>query len=264
MRLNISVSTNIGKYRLNNEDSFYADGNKFTEGISDDFSVSYEADLSENRIYAVCDGMGGESCGEIASAAAIKVLEQFREKINSAADIREQRSIVNQYTTAANDAVVHDVLEAGGIRGGTTLTMACIMKSIIAMYYLGDSRIYMFRNDVLTRLTRDHTVAFDRVDSSIYTEEEAERSPERHQLTMYLGVDEEDEGITAEFAGTYTLTPGDKFLLCTDGLNEMCSTAEIISLLSESGNGTAKKLVDRALDNGGGDNVTCIVIEVRE
>lgn len=264
MRLNISVSTNIGKYRLNNEDNFYADGKKLTDGVSDDFSTSYEADLSEYRIFAVCDGMGGESCGEVASATAVKVLGKYKDIINSAADFQEQRVIVSAYAKAANDSILREIIKAGGTRGGTTLALACIRDNIVSMYYLGDSRIYMYRNSVLTRLTRDHTVAFDKVDSNVYTEEEAERSPDKHKLTLFLGVDEDDEGISAEFAGSYTLTPGDRFLMCSDGLTDMCTVDELCEILSQTGDEPAKMLVDRALDNGGCDNVTCLVIEVRE
>ncbi|MBE6853340.1 MAG: serine/threonine-protein phosphatase [Ruminococcus sp.] len=264
MRLNISVSTNVGKRRLNNEDNFYADGKKFANVISDNFSASYEEDISEHGIFAVCDGMGGESFGEVASAAAVKVLGKYRDIINSASDAREQRDVINAYAKAANDRICDDVINSGGDRGGTTLTLACIRKNIIYMYYLGDSRIYMYRNGVLTRLTRDHTVAYRKVDSNVYTEEEAEKSPDRHKLTMFLGADESKAGeISAEFAGSYTLTPGDRFLLCTDGLTDMCSTSEITETLDSGEDDMAKRLVDRALANGGSDNVTCIVIQVK-
>lgn len=264
MRLNISVSTNIGKRRTNNEDNFYADGRKLTEGISDDFSASFEEDLSERRIYAVCDGMGGESFGELASAMAVRVLGEYRDSINSAADIKDLEKTVDSYANEANARVLDEVISAGGDRGGTTLTLACVRDGRVFMYYLGDSRIYMFRNGVLTRLSRDHTVAYDMVDSNIYTEEEAEKSPDRHMLTMYLGSDEENEGLRAGFAGSYTLTPGDRYLLCSDGLNEMCSTDEIKKILSSGKSDIARKLVARALENGGKDNVTCLVIEVKK
>lgn len=264
MRLNISVSTNIGKRRSNNEDNFYADGRQLTDGISDDFSASFEEDLSERRIYAVCDGMGGESFGELASAAAVRVLGEYRDRINSAADMKELETAVDMYASEANDRVLSDVAAAGGDRGGTTLTLACVRDGRVYMFYLGDSRIYMYRNGVLTRLTRDHTVAYSMVDSNIYSEEEAERSPDRHKLTMYLGFDEENEGLKAGSAGSYTLTPGDRYLLCSDGLNEMCSTDEIKKILSSGKSDIARRLVDRALDNGGRDNVTCLVIEVKK
>ena len=80
MRLRISVATNIGKFRINNEDNYYANGKKLTEGVSDDFSVTYTEELTEHALFAVCDGMGGESCGEVASATAVSVLDSFREK----------------------------------------------------------------------------------------------------------------------------------------------------------------------------------------
>lgn len=265
MHLNISVSTNIGKRRTNNEDNFYADGRKLYDGVSDDLSSSFETDISEGRIFAVCDGMGGESCGEVASASAITILGEYRDIINDAADLREQRERVNFYASAANDRICDDVISSGGIRGGTTIALACTRENIISMYYLGDSRIYMYRNGILTRLTRDHTVAYQMVDKNIYTEEEADRSPDKHKLTMFLGSDEDKTGeICAAFAGSYTLTVNDKFLLCTDGLTDMCSSSEIKQILDENGKDTAQMLVSSALDKGGKDNVTCIVISVEE
>ena len=262
MRLNISVSTNIGMLRKNNEDFFYANGKHLTDGIADDFSASYTEEITDSAVYAVCDGMGGESCGEVASAAAVKVLGRYRDLITGAENPVERKETVNAYAKAATDEINREVAEAGGIRGGTTLTLACIRDSIISMYYLGDSRIYMYRGGVLTRLTRDHTVAADMIDSNVLTEEEAERSPDRHKLTMYLGVDDDCDEIKAGFAGSYTLTEGDMFLMCTDGLNEMCTSEEISELLAENGENPASVLVDRALENGGRDNVTCLVIRV--
>jgi len=262
MRLRISVATNIGKFRINNEDNYYANGKKLTEGVSDDFSVTYTEELTEHALFAVCDGMGGESCGEVASATAVSVLDSFREKIFAAADNKEQSEAVNEYARTASAAINEEIAKAGGAKGGTTLTLACVKNGIISMYYLGDSRIYMYRNDVLTRLTRDHTVAYEMIDSNVLTEEEAEKSPDRHRLTMYLGYDDDPSDIKAGFAGSYTLAEGERFLMCTDGLNEMCTSEEISAVLSSADTDAAKMLVDKALENGGMDNVTCIVIEV--
>ncbi len=264
MRLKISVSTNIGNHRRNNEDNFYANGKKLTEGISDDFSASYTEEAGDCAIFAVCDGMGGESCGEVASATAVNTLDDFRTVINSAPDIDAQTDAVSAYAREAGVRINREITKAGGEKGGTTLTLACIKNDIISMYYLGDSRIYMFRSGVLTRLTRDHTVANDKIDSNLLTEEEAEISPDRHRLTMYLGYDDEEEAdrMKPGFAGSYTLAGGERFLMCTDGLNEMCSAEEISEVLSSSGTDVARKLVEKALENGGRDNVTCLVIEV--
>ena len=263
MRLRISVATNIGKFRINNEDNYYANGKKLTEGVSDDFSVTYTEELTDHALFAVCDGMGGESCGEVASAVAVSMLDSFREKIFAAIDNKEQIEAVNEYARTASAEINEEIAKSGeGGKGGTTLTLACVKNGIISMYYLGDSRIYMYRDAVLTRLTRDHTVAYEMIDSNVLTEEEAEKSPDRHRLTMYLGYDDDPEDIKAGFAGSYTLSEGERFLMCTDGLNEMCTSEEISEVLSSADDDVAKQLVDKALENGGKDNVTCIVIEV--
>ncbi len=260
LKLNISVSTNVGKHRKNNEDNFYI--NSITEHELDDYSSQYEAELTENMIFAVCDGMGGESFGEVASENAVKILHEYRNEINEASELSEQKKAVNRYTTEANNRIYDEILRFDGARGGTTLALGCIRNNIISMYYLGDSRIYMYRDEILTRLTRDHTVAYEKVDANIYTEEEAQKSPDSHKLTMFLGVDSDKIGISAEYAGSYTLTKGDKFLFCSDGLTDMCTSEEIAEILGMECESTSKELVEAALENGGKDNVTCLVIEV--
>ncbi len=264
MRLKISVSTNVGKLRKNNEDNFYANGRILSEDVSDDFSETFTEEITDFAVYSVCDGMGGESCGEVASLAAVRVLDEHRNTIGNAADVRERNRLVDAYACDASRRINEEVRKAGGERGGTTMTLACVCKNIVYMYYLGDSRIYLLRNDVLTRLTRDHTVAYDMIDSNVLTEEEAETSPDRHKLTMYLGYDDDTENVKSGFAGSYTLTPGDRYLMCSDGLNEMCSADEIRALLSAESDSTAKLLVEKALENGGRDNVTCLVTEVEK
>lgn len=260
LKLNISISTNLGKCRKNNEDNFYL--NKNTDHELRDFSEKYQTELSENMIFAVCDGMGGESFGEVASECAVSVLDEYSSKIKEACELSEQKKIVNRYTAEANNRICDEIFKFDGARGGTTLVLACIRDNVLSAYYLGDSRMYMYRSGVLTRITRDHTVAYEKVDANIYTEEEADKSPDAHKLTMFLGVDTDKHGLSAEFAGTYTLTSGDKFLLCSDGLTDMCTADEIQQILDMECDNTAQELVDTALYNGGKDNVTCLVIEV--
>lgn len=263
MHLNIFISTNIGKHRKNNEDNYYANGYKY-DGVANEYSDSFSEELNDSKIFAVCDGMGGESCGEVASECAVNVLDEYRQSINDSSDLSEQKQNVNAYATEANNRICDAILNCGGLRGGTTLTLACIKEDKIFMYYLGDSRIYMYRDGILTRITRDHTVAYEKVDANIYTEEEADKSPDAHKLTMFLGVDMSKSGIAADYAGSYTLHIGDKFLLCSDGLTDMCSHDEIADLLDMESENVASELVMSALDAGGKDNITCIVLEVTE
>ena len=130
------------------------------------------------------------------------------------------------------------------------------------LYYLGDSRIYRYQTDQLTLLTRDHTVANQKVEAAIYTEEEAKHSPDQHRLTLFIGSDRKKTGLNADSRPPLPLEVGTKFVLCTDGLTNMCSDEEIAELLSENYFNEAAVLVQAALQNGGVDNITCIVLEV--
>jgi protein phosphatase len=140
--------------------------------------------------------------------------------------------------------------------------MIYLMGDAVKLYYLGDSRIYRYQTDGLTRLTRDHTVANQKVDAAIYTEEEAKRSPDQHRLTLFIGSDKKRVGLNADSRPPIPLEIGNKFVLCTDGLTNMCSDDEIHSLLSQNFFNEAAVLVQAALENGGSDNITCIVLEV--
>lgn len=262
MKLKIFVSTNVGNYRKNNEDNYFAGIGYTNSDAENDKTLMFETDPSKSKVFSVCDGMGGESCGEVASGCAVKLLSEYSGKIGKAESADEQKKYVKEYVCDANNQIVDEIIKAGGLRGGTTLTLACVLNDKISMYYLGDSRIYMFRNGIMTRITRDHTVAYEKVDANIYTEEEAEKSPDAHKLTMFLGVDDEKIGLNAEYAGSYTLSPGDRFLMCSDGLTDMCTNEEISEVLDMECENVAKELVNTALINGGEDNVTCLVIEV--
>lgn len=262
MKLKVYVSTNVGNLRGNNEDNYFAGEGYSNPEAENDKTLFFETDSSKSRVYSVCDGMGGESCGEVASGCAVRLLSEYSSKIEKAENTDEQKKQVRKYVSDANNQIVDEIIKAGGLRGGTTLTLACILEDRISMYYLGDSRIYMLRDGIMTRITRDHTVAYEKVDANIYTEEEAEKSPDAHKLTMFLGVDDEKIGLNAEYAGTYSLKPGDFYLMCSDGLTDMCTDKEISDVLDMECENFAKELVTTALINGGEDNVTCLVIEV--
>ena len=123
--------------------------------------------------------------------------------------------------------------------------MLYFLGDAVKLYYLGDSRIYRYQTDQLTLLTRDHTVANQKVEAAIYTEEEAKHSPDQHRLTLFIGSDRKKTGLNADSRPPLPLEVGTKFVL-----------------LSENYFNEAAVLVQAALQNGGVDNITCIVLEV--
>jgi protein phosphatase len=142
---------------------------------------------------------------------------------------------------------------------GTTLSVLILLKSKALIVHVGDSRIYRLRQDRLEQLTEDHTFAQAFLQKGIITSEEASRHPFRHVMTQAVG-----RGIESIFHKIVDVEQGDTFLLCSDGLYDMLSDIEIRDILLENLKVSDKCdcLVERALDMGGKDNVTVIVIHV--
>lgn len=260
--LHVSVSTHIGKVRGNHEDNFYLEGLYMNDIFRNDFSANYTIHHADGMSFAVFDGMGGAAYGEVASEIAVQTLRKYEKKLKNADGTRMLDQLVSSYTSDANNAICDMLTEKHCATGGTTFSMLYFLGDAVKLYYLGDSRIYRYKTEGLTQLTRDHTVANQKVDAAIYTEEEAKRSPDQHRLTLYIGSDKKNLGLNADSRPPIPLEIGTKFILCTDGLTNMCSDEEIFDLLSQNYFNEAAVLVQAALENGGSDNITCIVLEV--
>jgi protein phosphatase len=261
-QLRVSVSTHIGKVRGNHEDNFYLEGLYLNDLFRNNFSATYTVNYADGMSFAVFDGMGGAAYGEVASEIAVQTLRKYEKKLKHADGTRMLDQLVSSYASEANNTICDMLEEKRCKSGGTTFSMIYLMGDAVKLYYLGDSRIYRYQTDGLTRLTRDHTVANQKVDAAIYTEEEAKRSPDQHRLTLFIGSDKKRVGLNADSRPPIPLEIGNKFVLCTDGLTNMCSDDEIHSLLSQNFFNEAAVLVQAALENGGSDNITCIVLEV--
>jgi serine/threonine protein phosphatase PrpC len=145
---------------------------------------------------------------------------------------------------------------------GTTLVAAVIKDSRIYAGHVGDSRLYLFRDRALSRITRDHSLAQDLIDKGFYTEEEAKTASVGHIVTRALGTKAEVEVDTIE----HDALPNDVFLLCSDGLSDMVADWLIEETLADHRtdlNGAAKKLILLANRNGGKDNISVILMQVQ-
>ncbi|MBQ8513969.1 MAG: serine/threonine-protein phosphatase [Ruminococcus sp.] len=261
-RLRVSVSTHIGKVRGNHEDNFYLKGIYLHEHFRNDFSATYTIDNPDGMCFAVFDGMGGAAYGEIASEIAMQTLRKYEKQLAEAENMRTVDQIVSAYTKEANNAVCEMLREKQSLSGGTTFAMLYLIGGLAKLYYLGDSRIYLEQESGISCLTRDHTLANQKLDARIYTKEEAESSPDQHRLTLFIGSDKSEIGLNADSRPPVPILPGSKFMLCTDGLSNMCSDDEMHTLLAQNYFNEAAILVQEALNHGGADNVTCIVLEV--
>ena len=256
--LSVSVASDVGKKRKVNEDNFYADN----IGIRKDEIMSETADVevSERAIFAVCDGMGGEAFGKESSEIAVECLSEFCDKIRQA-DMKILEEEIDSYVQEANDRICQMIEERMSEIGGSTLAMVCIEKNgVVTAYNVGDSRVYILSDGKLTQITEDQTLAVKKLKANIYTPEEARTSPDSHKLTSFLGVDDYRTGLYPLTYEKFAIE-NNKIIICSDGLYDMCTDEEITQILTTSEEpNLAECLVRKAIENGGIDNITCIVI----
>ncbi len=217
-------------------------------------------EFSDEVVWAVvCDGMGGAAGGNIASALAVKVIS---DKIN--VSYREQMrdsSIKNMLDSALNAANVEvfDMAESKQeLKGmGTTVVCAIVKDGQAYIAHAGDSRAYILKNGEISQITTDHSMVQDLLDRGKITSEQAQNHPNKNIITRAVGV---DENIEIDF-DQIDLDDNTTLLLCTDGLSNYVSNEEILELTSDGKHyAFADRLVNKANENGGGDNITAVVI----
>lgn len=240
--MKIAAKTDIGKLRENNQDA-YSTG-ELPGGVA--WAV-------------VCDGMGGVAGGNVASTTAVKIIS---EQISSAyrPSMRGQ-SVKNMLISAINAAniSVYDLGKANAeLSGmGTTVVCAIVIDSVAYIAHAGDSRAYLLKDGDLLQLTKDHSVVQEMVETGKITQTEAKIHPNKNLITRALGVHPE---ILVDFY-EQPLDDSSVLVLCTDGLTNYVEHNEICSLAKQSSYyEMADKLVERAIENGGGDNVTVVTL----
>ncbi len=246
--------TDLGKVRKNNEDNFYLNG--AYKRVPEDLTYEKTDLLYKEGVFAVCDGMGGEEHGERASLFAVETLKEFKEK--------NIDDVIGEYIDKANKKICDLINENNGTRSGTTLALLHIKNDLAITYNIGDSRIYLYRNGKLTQLSEDHTRINQMVKMGVITKEQASTHKDRHILTQHLGIFPDELIIQAYKSELISIKNDDIFLLCSDGLTDMLSDAEIENILknSSSNKNCHKILKDAALAKGGKDNVTIGIVKV--
>jgi PPM family protein phosphatase len=239
--------TDVGCQRDNNEDSYLY------------WEPAHPEELRQKgRLAIIADGMGGHEGGSEASRLAV---ETVRETYDQSFRGDVEAALVEAFNTAhariRQFAERHPALQGMG----TTCTALVLCGGQLYFVHVGDSRLYLIRNDTANRLTRDHSYVGRLVESGLVRPEDAEKHPQRHILTAALGAGIE---LAVEHASPVEVIPGDCLLLCTDGLWSVVSDEEIAAASAGSPMECCVALVQLARERGGPDNITLQVLRVRK
>ena len=238
----VFAKTDIGKAREKNQDYYY---------------ISEEND--KPKIYILADGMGGYKGGEVASKLATDSVKKYIQS-NFDSIIKDKESILKLIASAveyANMVVYEKSKETQELEGmGTTLEVCLIYNNKAYIGHVGDSRVYRIRNEVIRKLTKDHSYVQQLIEDKKITREEAKTHPKKNMITRALGCTPYVEpDLRAR-----NFEKGDIFILCSDGLTNMVDEKQIYEIIKEDIQMAAERLVDEANQAGGYDNITVIII----
>jgi len=243
----LGAKTDLGRIRENNEDKYEF----FMPEDEDTLAI-------KGAFYAVADGMGGHAAGQIASELALKTA--IKAYYSDSSPILEE-SLRAAFQTS--NALIYDVARTISERAGmgTTMTALVLRGEEVFTAHVGDSRCYRLRGGKLEQLTEDHTWVNEQVKRGLMSQEEAELSPFRNVITRSLG---NTPSVEVDIISD-ELKINDVFLLCSDGLTSEVSDDEIRDVLVKSSPSKAAwDLVELALDHGGRDNCTVLIVAIRD
>jgi serine/threonine protein phosphatase PrpC len=241
-QVSVTCLSDIGLIRQNNEDALKL--------------------LKDEQFYVIADGMGGHQAGEVASREAIERLcALFQQRFDfSQKDITHAEELIKGMIQEVNGMVYRISRESPELRGMVT-TLCCIYLHPEGLIYghVGDSRIYRLRKEKLELLTQDHSLLRELIDQGQLTEEQAGDFLYKNIITRAIGTEPYVEPSVAHSS----LEPGDKIILCTDGLTDLLSFDEIQeTILKNPDEDVVKLLVKKAKQKGGNDNITVILVDV--
>ena len=250
VRMELIGETNVGMKRTHNEDNF--------------------AIIAEENLVVVADGMGGHASGEVASKMAIDAMREFFEatakdpdatwpyKMDKQRSYEENRLITG--VKLANLRIFEAAQREPRYRGmGTTLVVVFAAREGLIVGHVGDSRVYRIRNGAIDQLTEDHSRLNDYLKMRKLTEEEIANFPHKNVIVRALGM---KDSVKVDSRLDHP-SPGDIFLLCSDGLSGPVTDADMLRIVEENKNdlkAAASRLIARANENGGPDNITCCLV----
>lgn len=259
-QIKYAVRTDRGRRRRNNEDNFFCCGTILDKNSENPYKISGKT--HSPNVFAVFDGIGGEANGELASLIAAKVLSE-RCAVLKRKGFDDYDRFVDEYVLETNRQI--KLSSTPSSRMGTTMAMLIVADKFLKAYYIGDSRIYLFRNNRLNRLSVDHTLAAEKVSLGMVTEEQIKSTNEWGKLTACVGI-ECGNGIYSEPSRSpaTTIDGRTRVLLCSDGITDMLDDSCIEKIFRTAGDveEAASVIMSEALNAGGKDNATVMVLDI--
>lgn len=250
LAVKVAGRTDVGCVRANNEDNFGFD--------------------SRYGIFVVCDGMGGQAAGEVASKMGVDIMLDYFRKLGSAASDHgpavQPASGAESLASAiqlANRMIFDAGKDQNGQAGmGSTIVAALLRGNALSIAHVGDSRIYLIRHGAIQQLTQDHSLVMEQVRRGYITLEQAQNSELQNIILRALG---SEESVEADIEDLLTL-PGDLLLMTSDGLTRHLKDEEILAIVRRSHNldSACNELVETAKQRGGDDNITCLLVRVED
>lgn len=239
--MQIYSKCDIGKMRKSNQDAFFA------------------AEIEHNAVFAiVCDGMGGANAGNVASETAVRIISDYiMRSYRLGMDIDATEKMLKNAIESANIEIYEAALKNPELNGmGTTVVIAIAEDDRAVIAHVGDSRAYLV-NKKIKQLTRDHSVVQSLVESGKISPEDAKVHPKKNVITRALGA---EENVIPDITHI-EFCEKEKLLLCTDGLSSFIDEQTILNIIKTNNTTVADELVDKANQNGGGDNITVVILD---
>lgn len=251
MTIRKAGATDVGRKRNHNEDNFMI--------------------VHDQLLYIVADGMGGHAAGEVASKMAVETVSQFFKDTAEDDEItwpfkmdRQKKYEENRLVTAikyANLRIYEEALANVKKKGmGTTIVAANFTKDGVYLAHVGDSRIYRYREGELKQMTEDHSLLNDYIKMKVLSPDEIKNFPHKNVIVRALGM-KDNVQVDVSF---HVPQNKDIFLLCSDGLSGEVEDAQMQDILRDTGDNLTlgvQKLIHAACENGGKDNVTCVLVQ---
>jgi len=252
-KIDFAEFTDTGRVREHNEDAI--------------------GSIGDIGLMVLADGMGGYNAGEVASGIAVQIVTELaaegatreeRDDVDPQSGMMRQSIVLRDAINRSNKIIYQTAQSQTHCEGmGTTIVACMFYDNKISIAHVGDSRAYRLRGGQLEQITLDHSLLQELVDRGFYSAEEAQRSTNRNYVTRALGVEPTVEVEVHEF----DVLPGDIYLLCSDGLCDMVEDDDIhltISTFNDSLDVVGQQLVDLANDQGGRDNISVMLAQVKE